>query len=153
MISTLSELIMLKKARRRFWVICHWLWAGDFSFLLPSWCRDSTLGDLLKYHYCVWRHPAQELSALNWHLDITRDASDNQEDVEKIFRVGLTSDRLLSTEHSIAQSVLTCGLRGVGRHWHYYRIIFFCYESTIYTPYHSAQPECTWTCSYCFQES
>ena len=58
---------MLKRARRRFWVICHWLWAWDFSFLLLSWlswCRDSTPGDLLKHNYCQWRHPAQGHSAV-----------------------------------------------------------------------------------------
>ena len=58
---------MLKRARRRFWVICHWLWAWDFSFLLLSWlswCRDSTRGDLLKHNYWLWRHPAQGHSAV-----------------------------------------------------------------------------------------
>ena len=94
MISTLSELIMLKRARRRFWVICHWLWAGDFYFLLPSWCRDSTPGDLWKYYYCLWLHPTQG----QWVYSYNKRCS--EEDIRQTLRVASTSERVLSTLRS-----------------------------------------------------
>ena len=85
MISTLSELIIFKMARWRFRVICHWLWAGDFSFLLPSWCRDWETPPLVIYEIQLLPVTApstgpqfsavQCRASLNWHLDIIRDAS------------------------------------------------------------------------------
>ena len=105
MISTLSELIMLRRARRRFWVICHWLWAGDFYFLLPRWCRQG-LHPRWFIEIQLLRKTAPDtgtVSPLNRHLDITREASHtshSQEDIEQTLRVALTSERVLLTLRS-----------------------------------------------------
>ena len=104
MISTLSELIIFKMARWRFRVICHWLWAGDFSFLLPSWCRDWETPPLVIYEIQLLPvtapSTAPQFSAVQGFSQLT--SGHNQRCIRKILsKLGWSYDSLLSTENII----------------------------------------------------